>query len=93
MKLYKISVSDGLINFGENVIASDNRGVKFGAVPPHVIEYARQYAVGLGEWGRMWVSVGEYTPTFLARGEYKAGAYIHKWDTELDVPAPDTSGC
>lgn len=93
MKLYKITVSDGIVNIAETVISSDNRGVKFGAVPPHVTEYARQYANDLGEYGHLFVGVGEYVPTFLARGEFVPGSYVHKWDLELDLPVPDSEEC
>ena len=87
MKLYKITVSDGFYNLAEDVISSDNRGVKFGAVPPHVIEYATRYAQELGEPGRLVVSVGTFSPTFLARGEFVQGSYQFKWGTELECPA------
>ena len=44
MKLYAILIvrEDGTEE--EHVIESDNRGVKGGATPPHVLRYAHEYA-------------------------------------------------
>lgn len=44
MKLYAILIvrEDGTED--EHVIESDNRGVKGGATPPHVLRYAHEYA-------------------------------------------------
>ena len=60
MKNYRISVSDGLIILGEQVIASDNRGIKGGIVPPHVVDYAMKYARDMREPGYMALTVELY---------------------------------
>ena len=60
MKNYRISVSDGLVILGEQVIASDNRGIKGGIVPPHVVDYAMKYARDMREPGYMALTVELY---------------------------------
>jgi hypothetical protein len=57
MKHYRISVSDGIVTLGEQVIASDNRGIKGGIVPPHVVDYAIKYARDMREPGYMALTV------------------------------------
>jgi hypothetical protein len=60
MKHYRVSVSDGLVILGEQVIASDNRGIKGGIVPPHVVDYAIKYARDMREPGYMALTVELY---------------------------------
>ena len=60
MKNYRISVNDGLIILGEQVIASDNRGIKGGIVPPHVVDYAMKYARDMREPGHLYLTVELY---------------------------------
>lgn len=57
MKYYRISVTDGIVVLGEQVIASDNRGIKGGIVPPHVVDYAMKYAHDMREPGYMALTV------------------------------------
>lgn len=60
MKHYRISVSDGIVILGEQVIASDNRGIKGGIVPPYVVDYALKYARDMREPGYMALTVELY---------------------------------
>jgi hypothetical protein len=60
MKHYRISVSDGLFIIGEQVIASDNRGIKGGIIPRHVVNYAMKYADDMREPGNLYLTVELY---------------------------------
>jgi hypothetical protein len=60
MKYYLISVNDGIVTLGEQVIASDNRGIKGGILPPHVLDYAMKYARNMGEPGQLYLSIELY---------------------------------
>jgi len=61
MKLYIIS-SIGTEGTTETVIESDNRGVKGGKVPEHVLAYARTVAASVNA---QRVEVGSYVPPLL----------------------------
>jgi hypothetical protein len=61
VKLYVIS-SIGTEGTTETVIESDNRGVKGGKVPEHVLAYARTVAATVNA---QRVEVGTYVPPLL----------------------------
>lgn len=73
MKHYRISVSDGLVILGEQVIASDNRGIKGGIVPPHVVDYAMKYARDMREPGYMALTVELYVMPLIDSVKVRPG--------------------
>lgn len=73
MKHYRVSVSDGLVILGEHVIASDNRGVKGGIVPQHVVDYAIKYARDMREPGYMALTVELYVMPLVSSSGVKPG--------------------
>lgn len=88
MKHYRITVSDGLVVVADTFVASDNRGVKNQAVPPHVIEYAEQYAKGLGETGHLTVCVSKYVAPVLSSSGVVPGENNVVWSTEFRIEQP-----
>ena len=88
MKHYRITVTDGLVVVADTFVASDNRGVKGQAVPPHVTEYAEQYAKGLGETGYLTVCVSKYVAPVLSSSGVVSGENSIVWSTEFHIDAP-----
>lgn len=88
MKHYRITVTDGLVVVADTFVASDNRGVKNQAVPPHVIEYAQNYAKGLGETGYLAVCVSKYVAPVLSSSGVVPGENFPVWNTELRIDPP-----
>ena len=92
MKHYRISVSDGIVTLGEQVIASDNRGVKGGVIPPHVTDYAIKYARDMREPGYMALTVELYVMPLVSSAGVKPGKLTPVLTMQLqqrDAPASD----
>jgi hypothetical protein len=89
MKHYRISVSDGIVTLGEQVIASDNRGVKGGVIPPHVTDYAIKYARDMREPGYMALTVELYVMPLVSSSGITPGKLTPVFN--MQVQARNTS--
>lgn len=93
MKHYRISINDGLVVLGEQVIASDNRGIKGGIVPPHVVDYALKYARDMREPGYMALTVELYVMPIVNSSTVKPGRVRPVFSMQVqerDTPVPDS---
>ena len=92
MKHYRICVSDGLVTLGEQVISSDNRGIKGGIIPPHVVDYAMKYARDMREPGYMALTVELYVMPLVSSNGVVPGkltSLLNMQMRELDYSAGD----
>jgi len=81
VKLYLIAIH-GDDGYTETPVESDNRGVKGGAVPAHVVEYAHALARSIP--GARTVEIGRHTPPLLS-GSGVGRHAVTVWQYRADV--------
>ena len=81
MKLYLVAITTPE-GYTETPVESDNRGVKGGAVPRHVIDYAHTLARSIP--GAVKVEIGRHVPVLLSgNGVGRHAVTVWQYSVEL----------